>query len=124
MRLHNLRLVAACMAALGTMTACEYTYSDDCGLVERTPTDLAMLKDETAVTTSPVILNVKGMSCPKCVTNVDIQLARIPGVQKSSIDMSTGKVTVNFDPAKHVTRGALAKAVDDSGLTLASIEGK
>ena len=124
MRLHNLRLVAACMAALGSMNACEYTYSDDCGLVERTPTDLAMLKDETAVTTSPVILNVKGMSCPKCVTNVDIQLARIPGVQKSSIDMSTGKVTVNFDPAKHVTRGALAKAVDDSGLTLASIEGK
>ena len=124
MRLQNLRLVAACMAALGSMNACEYTYSDDCGLVERSTTDRALLTDETAVTTSPVILNVKGMSCPKCVTNVDIQLARIPGVQKSSIDMSTGKVTVNFDPAKHVTRGALAKAVDDSGLTLTSIEGK
>jgi hypothetical protein len=33
-------------------------------------------------------------------------------------------VAVDFDPSKNVTRGALAKAVDDSGLTLASIEGK
>jgi copper chaperone CopZ len=55
---------------------------------------------------------------------VDIQLARIPGVKNSSIDMSTGTVAVDFDPSKNVTRGALAKAVDDSGLTLASIEGK
>ena len=124
MRLHTLARVGAIAATLALLTACEYTYSDDCGLVERSTTDRALLTDETAVTTSPVILNVKGMSCPKCVTNVDIQLARIPGVQKSSIDMSTGKVTVNFDPAKHVPRGALAKAVDDSGLTLASIEGK
>ena len=122
----NLRTLgrAAIVAALATLTACEYTYSDDCGLTQRTPTDLALLQDQTTVATSPVLLHVKGMSCPKCVTNVDIQLARIPGVKKSQIDMATGVVTVDFDPSKGVTRGALAKAVDDSGLTLASIEGK
>lgn len=124
MQLRTMGRIAAALAALAALPACEYTYSNDCGLTERSTTDLAMLTDQTTVTTSPVILNVKGMSCPKCVTNVDIQLARIPGVQKSSIDMSTGKVIVNFDPTKHVTRGALAKAVDDSGLTLASIDGK
>ncbi|MFM7808704.1 MAG: heavy-metal-associated domain-containing protein, partial [Planctomycetota bacterium] len=115
---------AAIAAALTTLTACEYTYSDDCGLTQRNATDAALLQDHTTVSTSPVLLHLKGMSCPKCVTNVDIQLARIPGVQKSRIDMATGVVSVDFDPSKGVTRGALAKAVDDSGLTLASIEGK
>lgn len=124
MQLQMMGRIAAALAALAALPACEYTYSDDCGLVQRTPTDLAMLTDQTAVTTSPVTLSVKGMSCPKCVTNVDIQLARIPGVQKSRIDMAAGKVVVDVDPTKHVTRGALAKAVDDSGLTLASIDGK
>jgi copper chaperone len=92
--------------------------------VQRTSTDRAMLQDTTPVAASPVKLLVKGMSCPKCVTNVDIQLARLPGVRTSQIDMSTGVVTVDFDPSKGLTRGALAKAVDDSGLTLASIEGQ
>lgn len=124
MHLRTIGRAATIVAALATLTACEYTYSDDCGLTQRNATDRALLQDPTPVTVSPVKLLVKGMSCPKCVTNVDIQLARIPGVKKSQIDMSTGVVTVDFDPSKSVTRGALAKAVDDSGLTLASIEGK
>jgi predicted porin len=76
------------------------------------------------VTTSPVKLHVLGMSCPKCVSNVDIQLMRVSGVQKAQIDMGSGIVVVDFDPSKKITRAALAKAVDDSGLTIASIEGK
>ena len=123
MALRNFRL-AAVIVALGTLAACEYNYDPECGLTRRDPTNDALLHDPTAVKTSPAVLHVKGMSCPKCVTNVDIQLKRIPGVRTSSIDMSTGVVTVDFDPAKGVTRGALAKAVDDSGLTLASIEEK
>ena len=124
MRLHTLARVGAIAATLALLTACEYSYSEDCGLVERSTTDRALLVDTTVVDTSPVVLHVKGMSCPKCVTNVDIQLARLPGVRTSQIDMSTGVVTVDFDPSKGLTRGALAKAVDDSGLTLASIEGQ
>jgi copper chaperone CopZ len=124
MQLHAIARAAALAAALVAIPACEYTQCDDGTLVQKTPTDLALLKDTTPVTTSPVLLQVKGMSCPKCVTNVDIQLNRIPGVKKSSIDMATGTVKVEFDPSKGLTRGALAKAVDDSGLTLASIEGK
>jgi len=124
MQFHAIARAAALAAALTSLPACEYTQCEDGTLVQKTPTDLALLKDTTPVTTSPVLLHVKGMSCPKCVTNVDIQLARIPGVKKSSIDMAAGAVTVELDPAKGITRGALAKAVDDSGLTLASIEGK
>jgi copper chaperone CopZ len=48
----------------------------------------------------------------------------VSGVQKAQIDMGSGVVTVDFDPSKKITRAALAKAVDDSGLTINSIEGK
>lgn len=123
MRMHTLARVGAIAATLAALTACEYSYSEDCGLVERGTTERALLVDTTVVDTSPIVLRVKGMSCPKCVTNVDIQLARIPGVRKSRIDMASGEVIVDVDPSKGVTRGALAKAVDDSGLTLASIGG-
>lgn len=124
MQVRSTCLAAAVSALCLSLAACEYTYDPDCGLTRRDPTSDVLLKDNSPVTQSPVILHVKGMSCPKCVTNVDLQLARIPGVRKSSIDMASGDVTVDFEPGKGVTRGALAKAVDDSGLTLAGIEGK
>ena len=117
MHIRTLTLVAALLGT-GTLPACEYC------LYPRGPEAEKLLHDDTVVTTSPVKLQVLGMSCPKCVSNVDIQLMRVPGVQKAQIDMGTGIVTVDFDPSKQVTRAALAKAVDDSGLTIASIEGK
>ena len=121
MRLQNLRLVAACMAALGSMNACEYTYSDDCGLVERSTTDRALLTDETAVTTSPVILNVKGMSCPKCISNVDLQLKRIDGVVDPKVDMKHGVVSVTVREGAAPTRASVAAAIGDAGFTLTEI---
>ena len=117
MTLRTITLMAALLGT-GLLTACEYC------LYPRSPEAELLLKDDTVVTTSPVKLHVLGMSCPKCVSNVDIQLMRVPGVQKAQIDMGSGVVTVDFDPSKKITRAALAKAVDDSGLTIASIEGK
>ena len=117
MTLRTISLVAALLGT-GLLTACEYC------LYPRSPEAELLLKDDTVVTASPVKLHVLGMSCPKCVSNVDIQLMRVPGVEKAQIDMGSGVVTVDFDPSKKVTRAALAKAVDDSGLTIASIEGK
>ena len=117
MTLRTITLMAALLGT-GLLTACEYC------LYPRSPEAEKLLQDNTVVTTSPVKLHVLGMSCPKCVSNVDIQLMRVPGVQKAQIDMGTGIVTVDFDPSKQITRAALAKAVDDSGLTISSIEGK
>ena len=117
MTLRTISLVAALLGT-GLLSACEYC------MVPRSPEAEALLKDDSVVTTSPVKLHVLGMSCPKCVSNVDIQLMRVSGVQKAAIDMGSGIVVVDFDPSKKVTRAALAKAVDDSGLTIASIEGK
>ncbi len=103
----TLRTISLVAALLGTslLTACEYC------LYPRSPEAELLLKDDTVVTASPVKLHVLGMSCPKCVSNVDIQLMRVPGVEKAQIDMGSGVVNVDFDPSKKITRAALAKAV-------------
>jgi lysyl-tRNA synthetase class 2 len=88
MTLRTITLMAALLGT-GLLTACEYC------LYPRSPEAELLLKDDTVVTTSPVKVHVLGMSCPKCVSNVDIQLMRVPGVQKAQIDMGTGIVTVD-----------------------------
>lgn len=110
-------LWAATLATGLLLQACEYC------MIERSPETERLLQDQTVLTRSPVAIQVMGMSCPKCVSNVDIQLMRVPGVKRAQIDMRTGMVTVDIDPAASVTRAALAKAVDDSGLTVASMQG-
>lgn len=110
-------LVAATLASGLLMQACEYC------LAPRSPEAERLLGDQTSLSRSPIEVRVLGMSCPKCVSNVDIQLMRVPGVKASKIDMATGIVQVELQPGATVTKAALAKAVDDSGLTVASIEG-
>jgi copper chaperone CopZ len=110
-------LIAATLSAGLLLQACEYCF------VERSPEAERLLHDQTVLTRSPVSIQVMGMSCPKCVSNVDIQLMRVNGVKKAKIDMSTGVVSVDIDTSAKVTRAALAKAVDDSGLTVTDIKG-
>ena len=66
-------------------------------------------------------LSVRGMSCPKCISNVDLQLARIAGVREVAVDMRNGLVRLSIDDRHEVARSALAAAVADAGFTLASI---
>jgi copper chaperone CopZ len=109
-------LCAATLSAGLLLQACEYC------LIERSPEAERLLQDQTVLTRSPVSIQVMGMSCPKCVSNVDIQLMRVNGVKKAQIDMGTGVVSVDIDTSAKVTRAALAKAVDDSGLTVTEIK--
>jgi copper chaperone CopZ len=67
------------------------------------------------------VLRVLGMSCPKCVTNVELQLAKVDGVTGSQINMQSGTVTVQFAAGSRPSDAALGKAVSDAGLTLVSI---
>jgi copper chaperone CopZ len=109
-------MLAPAILLAAVLGGCEYC------LVERSPEAERLLHDDTVLTRSPAQIQVMGMSCPKCVSNVDIQLMRVPGVNRAAIDMSTGIVRVEFDPSRGITRAALAKAVDDSGLTVTSIQ--
>jgi copper chaperone CopZ len=65
---------------------------------------------------------VRGMGCPQCANNVDLQLLKIGGVEKVFVDLGSGRVLVRLSSAQPPTREQLAKAIDDSGFTLDRIE--
>jgi copper chaperone CopZ len=66
-------------------------------------------------------LEVLGMSCPKCISNVDLQLARIAGVGDIAVDMKHGLVTLSVASGAEVSRDRLAAAVEDAGFTLRAV---
>lgn len=76
----------------------------------------------SATSPSTVALLVHGMACPKCVSNADLQLLRLPGVSRVEIDMKHGLVLVRLD-GPPPSREALTRAISDAGLTLVEIHG-
>ena len=66
-------------------------------------------------------LEVLGMSCPKCISNVDLQLARIAGVGEVEVDMKNGLVTLAVAPGAEVARARIADAIADAGFTLRAV---
>jgi len=68
-------------------------------------------------------LVVRGMSCPKCISNVDLQLKRIDGVVDPKVDMKNGVVAITVRDGAAPSRAAVASAIGDAGFTLAEIRG-
>jgi copper chaperone CopZ len=75
------------------------------------------------IAASSAVLEVRGMSCPKCANNINRTLAELPGVEDVAIDMGKGEVTVRLTEmgALRPSRAQLAKAITDTGFTLVSI---
>lgn len=84
--------------------------------------DRSAFTDATPIDASGARLAVFGMSCPKCVSNVDLTLKRLPGVATVAINMRDGIVDVGFTDGAGPSPRELARAVDDAGLTLTRIE--
>jgi mercuric ion binding protein len=66
-------------------------------------------------------LDVLGMSCPKCISNIDLQMARLAYVSNIQVDMQHGTVSFTVAEGGQVDRAALAGAVADAGFTLAGV---
>jgi copper chaperone CopZ len=66
-------------------------------------------------------LVVRGMSCPKCISNVDLQLKRIDGVGEPKVDMKNGVVAITVRDGSAPSRAAVATAISDAGFTLTEI---
>jgi copper chaperone CopZ len=66
-------------------------------------------------------LVVRGMSCPKCISNVDLQLKRIDGVANPKVDMKNGVVSVTVREGASPSRAEVARAIEDAGFTLVEI---
>ncbi len=91
--------------------------------MESSPSGALVANDDRPVESNGATLWVHGMSCPKCVSNVDITLKKVSGVQDVSINMAQGIVRVGFAAGAHPTPRQLAHAVDDAGLTLVRMVG-
>lgn len=57
---------------------------------------------------------VEGMSCSHCENSIKNAVGALAGVDKVAVDLSTKKVTVEFDPEK-VTGKAIFDAIEDQG---------
>ena len=59
-------------------------------------------------------MNVAGMTCGGCVSNVKRALMTLPGVEDVSVTLESGEVDVRFDEAKVSTK-AMREALQASG---------
>ncbi len=80
--------------------------------------------EREAIESDRVAMVVRGMSCPKCADNIDLQLKSVRGVRDVAIDLGTGEVLVEFEAKVHPTRADLERAIEKSGFTLVSIEAR
>jgi copper chaperone CopZ len=60
-------------------------------------------------------LKVEGMTCEACATEIQQELARVPGVKQASVRYAEGKALVTFDPASPPSQDALLEAVEKAG---------
>ena len=61
-----------------------------------------------------LILAVSGMSCMGCVNSVKNLLAALPGVGGIRVDLASGRVEVEHDPAR-ATPEAIRQAIEGGG---------
>ncbi|MBK6982382.1 MAG: cation-translocating P-type ATPase [Betaproteobacteria bacterium] len=59
------------------------------------------------------IFDVEGVSCAACVTRIESALARIPGVEESSVNLASRRVRIGHSPA--TTREQLAAVIARAG---------
>lgn len=85
-----------------------------------TPASSATVAGPSTLANGRYTLVVHGMSCPKCVSNVELQLARIDGITHPEVDMKHGFVRIDVERG-NPTKQAVADAIADSGFTLLEI---
>ena len=60
------------------------------------------------------ILDVTGMSCSHCENSVKTSVGSLTGVSEVKVELKTGKVTVEYDPAK-VDIKTIQDTIEDQG---------
>jgi copper chaperone CopZ len=65
---------------------------------------------------SETVITVAGMTCGHCVTAVEGEISKLPGVTGVRVDLSSGQVRITAHPLPD--RAALSAAVDEAGYEL------
>ncbi len=82
---------------------------------------LGLVHDSQTLAPGQYALVVFGMSCPKCISNVDLQLGRVEGISNPKVDMKHGIVTIDVVGPAAPSREAIFRAILDAGFTLREI---
>lgn len=61
-----------------------------------------------------VVMTVQGMTCGGCVNSVKRALGSVAGVNQADVDLSSGRVSVDYDDGK-TSPAALKGAIEDAG---------
>lgn len=61
-----------------------------------------------------LILNVTGMSCIGCVNSVKNLVSALPGIVRIDVDLASGRVEVEHDPALSPAAN-IRSAIEDGG---------
>jgi copper chaperone CopZ len=77
--------------------------------------------DKTPIQAPHATLKVYGMACPLCASNIDKNLAAMPGVSNVKVDMGKGLIHVDLAGPTRPTARDLANVVEDSGFTYKGI---
>ena len=112
----RLALISAALTLSGCATTPDAANSGSSDSIPLGAVDTA-----PALTPGRYALVVFGMSCPKCISNVDLQLAKIAGVAHPKVDMKHGIVTIEVIGPEQPSREALFRAIGDAGFTLREI---
>ena len=59
-------------------------------------------------------LKLQGMSCASCANSIEKAILNVPGVANSSVNFSTDRATISYDP-KQTGIDIITKAVADIG---------
>ena len=75
---------------------------------------LSIARAENAI----YIIHVDGLSCPFCAYGIEKQLSAIEGVEKVSVDVGKGEVTISMHQNSLLNEQQVLHAVADAGFTL------
>ncbi len=118
-------LIAICVCIvvpISILAGCAATVSPDASAASDRG-GAAFTGDTRPIEADEATLVVRGLSCPKCANNVNLQLDKVEGVGETHIDMGTGEVRVVFEPLAptHPSKARLARAITDAGFTIVDI---
>src|SRR3990170_487538 len=66
-------------------------------------------------------LPITGMTCANCVTTVERNLGRVPGVQTANVNLSSERASVDFDP-NQADLGIILERIRKAGYDVATGE--
>ncbi len=67
-------------------------------------------------------LRVDGLACPFCAYGVEKKLSSVKGVEKLTLDIDAGHVTVTMAPGAALDEAVARKAISEAGFTLRGFE--